>query len=351
MQSTDKQKLKRQLEQQAKQISNLDDISLLQSLLSTCGALMRMSEHIINHVSINHISDEVYANYLSFSKRIQYFYENHATINKEYTEMIQKELQKIEERKKVNDDLLLELTKRKEELSTLEEKQKKMIEERENVQQDIKRVEEEIELIPKEIKQLREKYKELEGLLYELQNAQVECSLEKQKELQEKIVWLTPIVEENKVATEILTNRIEDLEQQNTSYDKSRQVLSTNVVEIIHSSLDELKQVLKEYEGFLKETEDTANSLAQNLMACQQKREEYKNWFEVVETPLEAMIKGLHYPENESLRETLDIHQLPIVKKKMQDIHQNLMQLDQILASCAKASQKDLQRLKQRANP
>ena len=59
-----------------------------------------------------------------------------------------------------------------------------------------------------------------------MQNAKIEYSVEKQKELQQNIDDITPIVEENKVATEILQNRIESLKGQNTKYDSERHTLT-----------------------------------------------------------------------------------------------------------------------------
>lgn len=60
------------------------------------------------------------------------------------------------------------------------------------------------------------------------------------------------------------------------------------------------------------------------------------------------MIAGLEYPEYEDLRKTLDVGQLPNVKKKFEDIRQNLQDIDYILARCAGATQKDLQRIQRR---
>lgn len=408
MQSTDKQKLRRQIEQEAEQIVKLNGTELAVSLLSICNALMRMAENALSDGTSESVSDEVYANYLSFAVRIKHFYEIHskmgddekisgelqeiledihtrrdaaAALKSQYDEAVttnedlqtqidnyKREIQEqimvkegldkmleecrpevIEEQKRINDDLFSALTVQKEELRSLKKQQKQLEEEQSGVLEDVRNTEEKIKAIPEELVQLRNKFKELEQILTELQTADIEYSPEKQKELQDRIEELTPVVEENKVATEILTNRKESLEQQSIMYDRTRQILTTNLTDLIISSLAELKSVLKEYERFLEETENTADKLAQNILKCQQRREEYSAWYDSIKTPLDAMIEGLDYPENVDLRKTLDVGQLPTVKNMLRDTRQNLLQLDQVLARCALAAQNDLRRVQRRA--
>lgn len=406
MQNTDRQRLKRQLEQQAQQLIDLCDRDLLMSLLSTCNALMRMAENIMCKGKNEKIPDEVYANYLSLTKSIKQFYEiyvnsdisdnertnkellilltnvqdkedevaalkdqykeaiaaneelqkqlenykkeikEQATVEESLNKMLQEySLEKIDMQKQKNEDLLSTLTSKKGKLKELTEQHVKLKEEKRIVQERINKTDAEIRSIPIELVQLRDRYKELEQLLSELRDASVKYNVEKQRELQKDIDKLTPIVEKNKVTTEILTNRKESIEHQNTEYDKSRQILTTDLIEIINSSLNELRDVLQEHEEFLKETENRADTLAKNLAGCRQKREEYSHWFDSVETPLEAMIKGIQYPENENLRENLDVNQLPSIRNRLEQTHQNLMELDEILIKCAAAAQKDLQRI------
>ena len=84
-------------------------------------------------------------------------------------------------------------------------------------------------------------------------------------------------------------------------------------------------------------------------MKEQKKRDEYRHWFDAVETPLEAMIKEIEHPESVELRKTLNINQVQTVKTCMEEIRRNLMRLDHILSGCAAAAQKDLQIIKRRA--
>ena len=406
MQNKDKQKLKKQLEQEAQKLVEIDGNELVISLISICNALAKISEKSLDE---NDVPDEVYAVYLSFANRIKSFYDLHSknsdvsentadelqalldtvqarqreqdeigkqlSIAKKSNEELQTQietntkslkeqiaigesLQKmlldctpemIEEQKKKNDDILASLNQQKKLLSNLKDKQKEMFNEKQQVEEEVKKIEDDINGIPEEIVALRTKYKELEALLQELQNAETEYSVEKQTELQKNIDELTPIVEENKVATEILQNRKESLEKQNTKYDSERHTLTTDLIDIITESLEQLKSTMNEHAAFLDETEMTAKTLAENLDKCQKKRDEYMHWFDAVETPLEAMMVEIGHPESAELRKTLNVNQVQTVKTCMEEVRRNLMKLDHILSGCAVAAQKDLQIIKRRA--
>lgn len=410
MQNTDKQKLKKQIEQEARQIINLDGNDLAISLLSTCNALLKMAERSLPKDNNVRITNEVYANYLSFAVRVSRFYELHAGTGEgndaEISEKLKQILEEVQSKKdratslqseyesalsaneefqfqindlqiklkeqitvkdgldkmyeecrpeiidtqkRKNEELFIALTKKKDELKRLESRFKELVDEKKDVTDSINSTEKAIDAIPEEIIMLRTKYKELENLLIDLQKAEKEYSPEKQMELQKKINELMPIVDENRVATEVLSNRLESLNQQNTEYDKERHTLTTNVVDLIATSMEDLKKYLKEYEEFLDTTEKTADTLASNLLRCQERYEEYSNWYDASKTPLEAMIASLERLEYSDLRKSLDIGQVPDIKKKFETIRQNLQNIDYILAACARAVQKDLQRIKRRA--
>lgn len=406
MQNKDKQKLKMQLEQEAEKLIKIDGNELVISLISTCNALLKISE---NSLEEKNVPDEVYAVYLSFANRIKSFYDLHSknsdvsentanelqdllgavrarqseqdiiskrlsmakkanaelkiqietnknSLNEQITigESLQKMLadctpEMIEEQKKKNDNTLATLNQQKKLLNDLKDKQREMDSEKQQIAEEVKEIEYSIDGIPKEIVALRAKYKELASLLKELQNAEIEYSVEKQRELKKNIDELTPIVEENKVATEILQNRKESLEKQNTKYDSERHTLTTDLIDIINETLGQLKNIMNEHTAFLNETEMTAKTLAENLDKCQKKRDEYRHWYDAVETPLEAMMAELGYPESAELRKTLNINQVQTIRTHMEEIRKSLMKLDHILSGCATAAQKDLQIVKRRA--
>ncbi len=406
MQNKDKQKLKMQLEQEAKKIINVDGNELVISLISTCNALLKISEKSLDK---NDVPDEVYAGYLSFANRIRSFYELHSgnsdvsgntadelqnlldmvqarqseqdeigkqlSMAKKANEELQAQIESnkksleeqtgigeslrkmlldctpemVEEQKKKNDDTLASLNSQRELLSNLKDRQNELLKEKQQAEEEVGKIEEIINGIPEETVALRTKYKELEVLLGELQNAETEYSAERQAELRKNIDELTPIVEENKVATEILQNRKESLEQQNTEYDSERHSLTTDVIDIITESLEQLKSVMNEQTAFLDETETTARTLAENLDKSLKKRDEYRHWLDAAETPLEAMMAEIGYPESAELKKTLDVNQVQTVKTCMEEIRKDLTYLDRVLSECAAAAQKDLQIIKRRA--
>lgn len=406
MQNKDKQRLKKQLEQEAKKLPDIDGNEMVISLISTCNALLKISEKCLDK---NDVPNEVYAVYLSFVNRIKAFYnlyskntdlsnniayelqelldmaqvrqserseiEEHLLTAKKNNEELQMKIdmnskslkeqkaigeslhkmslnctpEMIEEQKKKNDDILAYINNQKKLLSDLRDNQKKMLNEKQQLEEEVREIEDNIKMVPEEIVLLRKKYKELEDLFTELENAEVEYSVKRQMELRKNIDELTPIVEENKVATEILQNRKESLENQKTKYDRERKVLTTDLIDIVTDSLEQLRSIMSEHNAFLDKTEATAKILAENLDKCLKKRDEYRHWFDAVETPLETMLKEIGYPENTELRRTLNINQMKTIRTCMEDIRRNLKNLDNILSVCAMAAQKDLQIIKKRA--
>ena len=406
MQDREKKKLKRQLEQEADNLLKLDGNDLVISLISTCNALLKASSSSLEE---KNVPDEVYAVYMSIAESVKGFYDSYSNINEdnsndaemfralieevqakqsksdELTEQIslvkksndelkklvdknKKSLQEqkdirdslnkmlqdctaemIDEQKKKNDEVLESLNQQKKKLSDLADQKTQLLDDKLKTENAINEIEMSIKEIPEEHAVLRNKYKELESLLKELKEAEVEYSPDKQAELQKEIIDLTPIVEENKVATEVLLNQKDSLSKQNTKYDCEKKILTTDLIEIITESLEQLKCILKDQSEFLDNTEMTAKTLAENVAKCQKKRDDYKHWLDVVETPLEAMITRLGLPESGELRKTLNINQVQTVKNSMEEIRRNLIKLDNILAVCASATQKDLQIVKRRA--
>ena len=96
--------------------------------------------------------------------------------------------------------------------------------------------------------------------------------------------------------------------------------------------------------------QNVADTLTENISECDKKRSEYNNWFDADETPLSAMIKNISYPENETLRNTLNPAQIESVRQLFADIRNSLLRLDSIIDVCTQASKEDLQRIKKRAN-
>ncbi len=104
MQNKDKQKLKRQLEQEAKKLVDLEGNELVISLVSTCNALLKISE---NSLDENDVPDEVYAVYLSFANRIKSFYDMHSKgidVSENTADELQHLLDTVQERQRERDE-------------------------------------------------------------------------------------------------------------------------------------------------------------------------------------------------------------------------------------------------------
>lgn len=253
----------------------------------------------------------------------------------------------IQQQRAENDALLVTLNVSKSTLAELQEKEKELITESKKVTFEISQVEASIQGIPEENKRLLEEYEEKQELLDKLRKAEVDCSEEKQKELQDKIEELIPVVEKLESAYETLSNRLEDLEQQNTYYSSENQTLSTNVLEKVQAALRDLDKIVTEHKEILEAVKKQADTLSDNVKNCDEMRMEYADWFDVNETPLEAMIKRLEYSEEESqqLRESLNPISINQVKRLMKEVHVNLEQLDKIAANCVVAIRKDQKEL------
>lgn len=413
----DRKRLRKQLEQQAKQIESQNGAKLMESLLATCGALLRTADGLA--AELPEASEFVYASYLSMAQRINTFCEQYharnqapegpgaerlrqmlediqarqrqAEARQKEAEALQRECvraavrnrdmeKQIEDRKRKlstlseaesglktmleefseekiswqrekNQNLLSELTANRDQLEGLNAQYAEMAGEKDRAISNIAQIEAEIRRIPPETVQLLSRCKELEGSLRELQAAETACSPEQQRILQEEIDRLLPIVQEHQVAADTLKNRLGNLEEQKTVYDRDRRQLTTNVVQLIQESMAELKELLREHEAFLDETERTADALSRSILACQQKRDEYRNWLDADETPLTAMMSILGNPENERLQAALDVGQAAEIKDAFAQTQKNLETLDRLLEQCAAAAQEDLKRIKRRANP
>ena len=254
-----------------------------------------------------------------------------SVMKKKYTPEI------LEKQKAKNDNLWDSINTNKEELKFLLEKEETMNSENHLVQPDI----------PEVNKQLLREYEEKNALLEQLKTAEVECSEEEQQKLQEQIDQLLPVAQKLESAYTIMQDRLDDLEERNTYYDRENQILSTNVIEKLQAAAAELEPVVTEYKELLETVKKQADTLASNVEKCAKLREDYANWFDVDETPLEAMIKKLNYSQEESeqLRTTLNPANVYQVKKLIDETRMNLLQLDKIKEKCVAAIRTDQKEL------
>lgn len=408
MQSSDKQKLKKQLEQEASKLVKYDGNELVNSVLSYCNALLKLSESVLQETKEKEVTDDIYANYLSIAIKVNRFYDAYSrkedddqlhsklqkilndisnqkeekqalqskldsaiSVNEEINTQIKDLQERINDQKKANEgliklkeefrpeliaelkkknaELLEEINKKKDNLDNLKSKHEELETERKETEDSIVDIENKIDKIPATIKELRAKYLDLKNVFEDLKDAEKEYSQEKQDLLKRQINELKPKIEEDRVSTEVLVNHLASLKMQYTQYDDEKHTLSTNVIDIINASLSDLEKHMKEYEGFINSTAERADALASNLCRCKARYEDYQNWYESSKTPLDAMINALGTPEYELLRNTLDTGQIPDIRNRFEEIRQNLLTIDDVLTKCTTALQKDIQRIKSRA--
>ena len=409
MNDREKRLIERQLKQQASQITSLDDEQLLDSILLSCSALLKIALQTLREGKDRNFSEIVYANYMNISRQViesvdivspqntdsqisANLKEKIEKINinrreldsvtaeynskekecnelKQETDRIKSELEKLKgieeslkdmlkdyspyilsEKKEENSKLLQKLSEQQKKSEKLEEERREISEKIEAEILKIKELQTAIDNQPQNIKALHEQFSELKTQLEELKSAEINCSEEKQQQLKQEIAELTPIVEHNSNAVDILSNRLESLKKQNIIYDSEKKRLSADSIKFISSFIEELKNIADDYQNEIEQVQNVADTLTENISECDKKRSEYKNWFDADETPLSAMIKNISYPENETLRNTLNPAQIESVRQLFADIRNSLLRLDSIIDVCTQASKEDLQRIKKRAN-
>ena len=214
---------------------------------------------------------------------------------------------------------------------------------------DLTRIEQKIAALPEENQRLLDSYEEKRELLERLETARIACSPEKQAELEERIKAISPEVEENQQAAEVLADRLEDLEEQNVRYDRERQTLSTNILDLLENALGDLSRTLTDHEGRLEEIRLRAETLADRLAGCLETRRRCQDWLDADVDPLEAMVAAVGRPEAQQLRKTLDPGGLQEVRQLRSEVEERLRRLDEILGRCVTAVRMDQDALNKRA--
>ena len=250
--------------------------------------------------------------------------------------------EKIDAQKAVNQALAQQFAQ---DSRALEELEKEQV----NLTEEIRQTEETIAGLPQRNKELLQTWEEKQALLERIRKAQVECSPERQVEMQREIERLSPMVEENQQAVTVLNDRLNDLKEQFVHYDRERQILSTNVLDLWEQSMGDLQTTIADHEGELNKIRATADTLNERLMNCLETRQQYREWLDADSTPLEAMIVAVGRPESEELRKDLDPGRIGQVRQLQTEVEERLRALDAILQTCAGAVRLDQEALNKRA--
>lgn len=174
--------LRRQLEQQAKMfVTESSDVKLVQSILTTCSALLRVAEKSMPASLSQEDFNGVYAGYLGISSKVNSFYSNHKIYFNENQSQVLKNLletlHSLEKEKKELDNKISSVRKKIEAETRTVESGKKTLEGKEKCHK---------EMIG-EIEKLKKKRQELEQTISDLET--------ERKQVNEKIDYFELDVE------------------------------------------------------------------------------------------------------------------------------------------------------------
>lgn len=247
-----------------------------------------------------------------------------------------------------NEALLITVTEQRAKLKSLRDEAAAKETDLARIRQDIAAIEGKIENIPAENKALLSDFDAKTQHLARLEQAQIDCSVEKQLALEARIKELTPIVEELEAATRKLSAHCRQLEDARTDLNRQNQTLQTTIVQRIQDSMAELQQLLTEHQSTLQEVKRQADALHKNLTACQTLRAEYAEWFDASRTPLDAMLAEVDRAEHQKLRDTLDLAQCDQIRQLYAQVRDGLQRLDKVITACAEAARIDQRNLERR---
>jgi chromosome segregation ATPase len=178
MDTNNRQLLKKQLEQQAKQfVTEQDETELAISILSTCSALLRAAEKTMPKSFSHEEFDMVFAGYLGVANRVNGFYKNHTVdMNEEESELLKQiraALNNAEKEKKTLDNKLVkeknrskqieaEVKKVKKEVTAEQKKQDNLEKEKAEKEQNLRNIRNRVTELENELHAIHLKTEELE---------------------------------------------------------------------------------------------------------------------------------------------------------------------------------------------
>lgn len=275
-------------------------------------------------------------------EELQSYHNTLTALAAEYSEEVQ------EKQRQENESLEQTVAENRSKLKKLEEDRDVLNQECRELQDNILQVEAQIGLLPQSRQTLLDEYDEKVRRLERLENIQVECSPDKQRELEEKIREMEPAAQKLEQDTEKLRGYLERLQDKHSYLDRENQTLQTEILAYVQGAMDELAQLMEEHHGALQAAKTRCQTLTDNLEQCRKLRQEYEAWFCANSTPLDAMLRALDTSEHDQLRSTLDLTQCGQIRKLYDQIREDLTQLDEILRRCTEAvyaDGKELERL------
>ena len=248
----------------------------------------------------------------------------------------------IANQQKENSELLATVNEHNTQLKSLQDEKSKLDTELNSLRGRISNLQNAIDVLPEAKKQLVRDYDAKYAELIRLQNAETECSAEKQEELAAKIVLLEPQVEQLAAQTEKLRDHYNQIANAKTELDRDNQVLQTDLLKLLQASMGELAQLMEENRQALINIRKQADKFYTSLDECNRLRIGYEQWLGSNRAQLDANLEALDHQENTRLKETLNVSCHEQLNKQCDQAKQALEEADRILQRCAAAAQVDL---------
>lgn len=195
--------------------------------------------------------------------------------------------------------------------------------------------------VPDEAKALMEEYDRLDTKLKRLQTATVDCSYDKQKQLQDQIYELEPKARGLEEEYNKLKCIKETMDEAYIHYESQNQQFKTDILEKIEQHMDELNRLLPQHLDSLRQIKDRSRQMQEALQEAKALRDGYRAWFDQDTTPLDAWISAVGEPEFANLSQKLDLlerQRVQMLKKRIEDA---LKELDQLIKLCNDAISQD----------
>ena len=268
-------------------------------------------------------------------KSLQAFYATMMDMGKTCTREI------IDAQKEQNKNILVDISKRQEELNALETEERKLVDQLNQINAAIRQVEDKIEQIPDMHKNLVAVYTAKQEELELLQNARELCSAEKQVDLEKQILEIKPVVEKLEQQMNTLNSQLKNFRESHTELDRENQILRTQLIDCIDKAMGELGLVLQEHQQTLAEIQCQADTYRNSLAECERSRNGLVQWLGSDRRQLDAALAAIDRQEYTNLQQTLNISTQNQVCDAFAQARTALEQVDRILAQCALAAQKD----------
>lgn len=195
--------------------------------------------------------------------------------------------------------------------------------------------------IPDETKALMEEHDRLATKLSRLQTALVDCSYDRQKQLQDQIYALEPKARGLEEEYNKLKCIKESMDEAYIHYESQNQQFKTDILDKLEQHMDELNRLLPQHLNYLRQIKDRSCQMQEALQEAKQLRDGYRAWFDQNTTPLDAWIAVVGEPEFVNLSQKLDLlerQRVQMLKKRIEDA---LGELDQLIKVCNDAISQD----------